>query len=271
MNLEELNEIGQEALDIARKTILGYYDKGLAVEYKGDSSPVTIADKQAEEDLRVFLSSKMECGFIGEEWGANDLDRDYVWIMDPIDGTKSFIRQVPLFGTLLALYYKGEPVWGAIDMSALGKRAWAAKGKGAWVEDSLTGSKKCAQVSKVREPSKSCLLTGTVNTFGDLGYEFQFDSLRKQFGLYRGWGDCFGYFQVLTGKAEVMCDPVVSIWDIGPMSILFSEAGGQFSDIHGRSLKEMIPSLKDWKFGADSFTGLATNGLWHKKSVVTMK
>ncbi len=259
--LREITRIGHQALDIARKNILSYYDNEVQVEYKGDATPVTVADRDTEIKLRQFLSEAMDTGFVGEEWGCENLTKDWVWIMDPIDGTKSFIRQVPLFGTLLGAYYKGIPVWGAIDMSALQKRVWAAKGMGAYLEG------KPVRVSSHFKAENSCLLTGTVNTFELKNQGFAFHQLRRQFGLYRGWGDCFGYFQVLTGKAEVMCDPVVSLWDIGPLPILFEEAGGRFTDLKGRCFADLIPDLSQWQCVSDSFTALGTNALWHKKSL----
>lgn len=263
--MKDLQKIAFEATDLARKVILDYYASTVEVEYKGDQSPVTIADKKAEEVMREFFRKEMpECGLIGEEHGIEDADAEYVWIMDPIDGTKSFIHKVPLFGTLLALYHKGEPLMGLIDMSALGpqgSRLHAFKGEGCFLDQVP------CRVSQVSRMEEACILSGTVNSFENLGREEQFKKLRHQGRLYRGWGDAFGYYQVACGRAEMMVDPVVSLWDVAPMPVIFAEAGGQFTDLTGglslvESLKKGIQS-----YATDDRTGLASNGLLHPQAL----
>ncbi len=177
IEMKQIDELGQEALKIARKTILSYYGSDVGVEWKADATPVTIADQLSEELMRKFLAKEMNCGFIGEELGIESLDRDYTWVLDPIDGTKSFVRDVPLFGTLLACLYKGEPIWGAIDIHAQQKRLTASKGGGCHLNGRLIS------VSQESKNEKSCLLTGTVNTFEEMGQAHNFHTLRKDFGL----------------------------------------------------------------------------------------
>ena len=259
MNIHEIDALGKQALKIARKTILSYYGSEVGVQYKADATPVTIADQLAEEHMREFFSKEMDCGFVGEEHGSKDLKKEYVWVMDPIDGTKSFVREVPLFGSMVACLKNGEPIWGSIDIHAQNKQVIAGKGLGC----KMNGAP--VKVSQNSSKSQSCLLTGTVNTFSSFGMEFQLDRLRKDFGLYRGWGDCFGYFQVLTGKAEAMVDPVVSLWDIAPLPILFEEAGGKFSNLKGQNFEEMLGDITEWNFASDEFTGVGSNGHWHNK------
>lgn len=263
--MKEIQQIAFEATDRARKVILDYYSQTVEVEYKGDQSPVTIADKKAEEVMREFFNREMPgCGLIGEEHGIENISADWVWIMDPIDGTKSFIHKVPLFGTLLALYHKGEPVLGLIDMSALGangSRLHAIKEQGCYVD-----GQRCS-VSSVERMDEACVLSGTVNSFETLNRADQFKNLRHQSRLYRGWGDAFGYYQVACGRAEIMVDPVVSLWDVAPMPVIFAEAGGKFTDICGGL--SLVESLQKGiiSYETDDRTGLASNGHLHSNAL----
>lgn len=247
------------AADEARAEILRHWKGHLQVEFKADNTPVTAADKGAEEKIRAFLRARdPSFGFVGEEFGREKGKNGIVWVMDPIDGTKSFVRQVPLFGTLLAAFRDGKPVVGLIDLPALGRRVWASRGAGAFLDGERVS------VSKTADPAQGCLLAGTVNTFETAGLGKQFHALRREFGLYRGWGDCFGYFQVACGFAEAMIDPVVSIWDVAPFEVLFSEAGGRFSDLKGTlNMLETVDS--DAPLKSDDCTACASNGLVHDR------
>jgi histidinol-phosphatase len=263
--IQEITRIAHEGLDRARKLIQEYYSQNLQVEFKADKSPVTIADQKAEELLReFFLKETPGCGLIGEEHGIENPGADLVWIMDPIDGTKSFIRRAPLFGTLLACYHKGQPLLGAIDMTVLipgGSRMIAAAGQGCWLDGERVG------VSAVASFEEACILSGTVNTFEQMDQGAAFAKLRENALLYRGWGDAFGYYQVACGRAEVMVDPIVSVWDVAPMPVIFAEAGGQFSDLQGTL--SLVDSIRSGVIShkSDDRTGLATNGLLHQASL----
>ena len=261
--LQNLEEIAKQGLSLAREYILSHFQNhNLSVEWKADATPVTIADKGAEEKMREFFSKELPgCGFVGEEFGFTDgsgENGDLFWIMDPIDGTKSFIHGVPLFGTLLSLQRKtgensSESLFGAIDMCALNSQISALKGQGAF----LDGKK--IEVSSTQALDSSLVLSGTLNTMEDLGYGEQFKNLRHSSRLYRGWGDCYGYYLVATGRAEVMVDPVVSSWDIAPMSLIFEESGGKFSTIRGE--EELFFLSGDMT--PDKYTGVASNGILH--------
>jgi myo-inositol-1(or 4)-monophosphatase len=243
-----------KAGNIAQTEILKHWQSSLAVEWKADATPVTIADKKAEELIREFAQKETpEFGFIGEEFGVENIDAEYKWVLDPIDGTKSFIYGVPLFGTLIAILKNGIPVAGLIQLPALNSKIWATQGGGAF----LDGKK--IQVSNVSELSDSLILSGTLNTMESKGYGEWFAGIRKKAKLYRGWGDCYGYYLVAAGKAEVMADPVVSLWDIAPYPVIFSEAGGHFSTISGETTLfkengEPIHSIYE------GYTAIATNG-----------
>ena len=227
--IANLLEIAERAAKAAERVILSNFESDLSVEWKPDNTPVTIADKGAEEALRkVFSAETPDFGVIGEEFGVENPDAEYRWIFDPIDGTKSFIRGVPFFGTLIGLYRKGEPLAGVVNLPALRHILVAGKGCGAFVDG------KRARVSNV--PLREGLaLSGTVNTFDSEGKTAFFERYRKSAALYRGWGDCYGYFLVATGRAEAMVDPVVSLWDIAAFPTIFSEAGGKFSSLDGET------------------------------------
>ncbi|MDR1830755.1 MAG: hypothetical protein LBQ76_08310, partial [Candidatus Fibromonas sp.] len=165
---------------------------------------------------------------IGEEFGQENPGAQYQWVLDPIDGTKSFIYGVPLFGTLIAILKKGAAVAGLIQLPALNSKIWATAGGGAFADEG-----KPIKVSDVGELKNSLVLSSTINTMENKGYGRWFEGIRKNARLYRGWGDCFGYYLVACGKAEIMADPVVSLWDIAPYPLIFAEAGGSFSTLKG--------------------------------------
>lgn len=221
--LSELLSIARRAAEVARDVIMPLYESALTVELKADRTPVTIADRGAEEALHAFLGR--ECpghGILGEEFGETAGDGRYRWILDPIDGTKSFIHHVPLFGTLIALERNGVPVVGVIACHAVGETISAAKGEGAWlngvqVRVSGTASIDAATVS----------MTSASRMFG--GHPKTFAELTERSGLMRGWGDCYGYLMVAAGRADVMLDPEMSIWDAAALYPVITEAGGRMT------------------------------------------
>lgn len=255
----ELLKIAERAAKNAERVILSHFESDLSVEWKPDNTPVTIADRGAEEELRkVFLAETPEFGLVGEEFGIERPDAEYKWIFDPIDGTKSFIRGVPLFGTLVGLYRKDEPLVGVINLPALRHTLVAGKGFGAFVDG------KGAHVSATKI-SDGLALSGTVNTFESEGRAEFFDRYRKSAALYRGWGDCYGYFLVATGRAEAMADPVVSLWDIAAFPAIFAEAGGRFSTLDGET-RLFDADGKPLRKIHEGYSALATNGFDFKNS-----
>ena len=230
MDNQELLKIALEASALAESEILKIYTSDYSVEWKPDSTPVTIADKKAEEVMREFFQKETPgFGIIGEEFGIESQEAEYQWILDPIDGTKSFIHGVPLFGTLIALYKKGKPLVSIIRLPALHSTLYASEGAGAF----LDGNQIFAY--KETELSKALVLSGTLNTMEDKGYGKPFESLRRSARLYRGWGDCYGYYLVAAGRADIMIDPVVSLWDIAPFPLIFKETGGFFGTFSGET------------------------------------
>jgi myo-inositol-1(or 4)-monophosphatase len=258
---QELLRIALKVADLAQENILKYFQSDVGIEWKADKTPVTIADKSTEEIARNFwMKETPGFGVIGEEFGIESPDAEYQWVIDPIDGTKSFIHGVPLFGTLIALYKKNVPVCSVIRIPAMNTAVWAVNDGGAFLDG------RPVRCSCTEQLSDALVLSGTVNTMETKGYGEGFTKLRRSAKLYRGWGDCYGYYLVAAGRAEVMTDPVVSLWDIAPFPLLFQEAGGKFSTIDGKT--EL--------FGADGkpvapiyegFTAVATNGALHKETL----
>ena len=260
----ELLQIALKTAELAQANILKYFQNDVGVEWKADNTPVTIADKGTEEIARNFWAKETPgFGVIGEEFGIESPDAEYQWVIDPIDGTKSFIHGVPLFGTLIALYRKNVPVCSVIRIPAMNTAVWAVNGGGAFLDGRPV---RCSKIENIKD---ALVLSGTVNTMEDKGFGEGFTKLRRSARLHRGWGDCYGYYLVAAGRAEVMVDPVVSLWDIAPFPLLFAEAGGKFSTIDGK------PDLfdADGKPTApiyEGFTAVATNGLLHDAALKTL-
>jgi histidinol phosphatase-like enzyme (inositol monophosphatase family) len=229
------------AVEIARAAgdlTLEYFQRGdLQVDRKADQSPVTIADRRAEELLRGRIADRFSGdGIIGEEFGEASGTSGYQWILDPIDGTKSFIHGVPLYTTLVAVLRDGEPVIGVIHAPAIAETVYAGKGSGCWQIGGDDARPKAARVSSVERLSESLFLTteiGSFTTHRKQDARGVFWKLQDEARLVRTWGDGYGYLLVATGRAEVMIDPVVNIWDAAPLQTVVEEAGGTFTDWQG--------------------------------------
>ena len=261
----ELLKIALKTAELAEENILKFYQNDVGVEWKADKTPVTIADKGTEELAREFWAKETPgFGVIGEEFGIESPDAEYQWVIDPIDGTKSFIHGVPLFGTLIGLYHKNVPIASVIRLPAMKSAVWAVNGGGAFLDG------REVRASKVSQLSDALVLSGTVNTMEDKGFGEGFTKLRRSARLHRGWGDCYGYYLVAAGRAEIMVDPVVSLWDIAPFPLLMKEAGGKFSTIDGKT--ELFDANgKPTAPIYEGFTSIATNGLLHDLALDCLK
>ena len=261
----ELLKIALKTAELAEENILKFYQNDVGVEWKADKTPVTIADKETEEIARKFWAKETPgFGVIGEEFGIESPDAEYQWVIDPIDGTKSFIHGVPLFGTLIGLWHKNVPVASVIRLPAMKSAVWAVNGGGAFLDGHEV------RASKVSLLSDALVLSGTVNTMEDKGFGEGFTKLRRSARLHRGWGDCYGYYLVAAGRAEIMVDPVVSMWDIAPFPLLMKEAGGKFSTIDGKTElfdANGMPTAPIY----EGFTSIATNGLLHDVALECLK
>lgn len=203
-----------------------FFATNLVVDTKADGSPVTIADRSAEQLAREWIAQRFPSdGIVGEEFGTDQTSATRRWIIDPIDGTKSFVRGVPLWGTLIAVAEANEVIAGAAYFPALGDIIVAGRGEGCWWNDN-----KCS-VSTVSEMAAAAVLgSGFID---DGPHADRWAQLIRQAALFRTWGDCYGYFLVATGRAEVMVDPVVSEWDIAAFLPIIEEAGGVITDWTG--------------------------------------
>ena len=227
----ELNELLQFAVEIGRgagEITLDYFRKDPATETKFDGSYVTIADRHAESYLREEIGKRYpDDGVLGEEELEQRGLSGRRWIVDPIDGTFSFVHGVPFYGVLIALEIEGEPVLGVVNMPALGEIVYAAKGEGCF----LNGEP--AMVSSTSKLKDALLLSTDFTTCSQYGFGDAAESLQKGAKASRTWGDCYGYVLVATGRADVMLDPVMNLWDCAPLLPIMEEAGGTFTDWHG--------------------------------------
>lgn len=227
LTLKSLVDFAVDAAYHAGRITLGYFQAGVAHEKKADASPVTIADRSAEKYLREHIARWYpDDALLGEEFGEQSGSSGRRWIIDPIDGTKSFICGVPLYSCLIALTENDEPVLGVAHFPALGEMLYAGRGLGAYVNG------RRARVSEVDDLSEAVLLFSEVGGY-DEHKQAAFEALVERTYIRRTWGDAYGYLLVATGRAEIMLDPWMSVWDCGPLGVIMEEAGGTFTDWNG--------------------------------------
>jgi len=244
--LGALLDFAVEAAWLAGRITLRWFQAGVAAERKPDGSPVTPADREAEAFLRERIERfHPRDGLLGEEFGARRPRARRRWILDPIDGTKSFIHGVPLYGTLVGVEHQGRPLLGVIYAPAVDECVYAAVGQGAWYVHAGKPPRP-ARVSDV-PLDQGLFLTSEVANFERIGRRSVYDRIQAAARLTRSWGDAFGYLMVVTGRAEVMIDPVANVWDLAPLLPILEEAGGKFTDWQGR------PTIHGGQ-------GIATNG-----------
>lgn len=228
--MSELNELKKFCSDLASVSagiIKHYFRTGIAAESKADNTPVTIADKKAEEAMREMIIKHFpEHGIIGEEFGETNKDADYKWILDPIDGTKSFICGAYSFGTLIGLLKNDQPILGVYNHPIL--------------NDFLIGDNSITTINGISTTVRNCvnLNEAVLLTTDHLNIEkyqdrSRFDELIKKIKLYRNWGDCYGYYLLATGYADIMIDPVMAQWDLLPLIPIIKGAGGIITDYQG--------------------------------------
>lgn len=222
----------QFAIDTAIKagrSTLAHFQVGTAVDLKADSSPITIADRNAERIIRESIENVFpDEGILGEEEGETG-GQDDRWVVDPIDGTKSFISGVPLYATLLAFEKAGEVEIGVCYFPALNELVYAEKGKGAF-----WNGRPC-RVSDRETLDGAVIASGSTTSMGKYGRLDGFLRVEKRALASRTWGDAYGHTLVATGRVDAMIDPIVAHWDIAAMSIIVREAGGTFTDFQGNS------------------------------------
>jgi histidinol phosphatase-like enzyme (inositol monophosphatase family) len=228
VHLDEMLDFAIGAARDAGRITLEYFQTDLTIKTKADCSPVTMADLRAEERLRQLIASKYpDHDITGEEYGETTTSSQYRWILDPIDGTQSFVRGVALYGVLVGLEHNGEPVLGVADFPALGETVYAARGMGCY------SNARRVRVSEVSDLAQALLLMTDVPALYQHGRAQAYERLSRKVRLERTWGDCYGHILVATGRAEVMLDPVMNVWDCAPLLPIVQEAGGSFTDWNG--------------------------------------
>ncbi|MDZ4852590.1 MAG: histidinol-phosphatase [Pirellulaceae bacterium] len=246
------------AVAAGQSTLRYFRTSGFQVERKSDKSPVTIADKEAEQLMRRELEVAFpNDAILGEEFGEVGGDSEYRWIVDPIDGTKSFISGVPLYSTLVGVTRNGKPSIGVIYIpgldeiivAATGHGAWYAQGESQWIR---------ARVSQQSDLGEGLFVTSQVDTFDRRDARAGFDRVVNAAYVTRTWGDGYGYLLVATGRAEVMVDPIVNPWDVAAVMPVIEEAGGRFTDWDG------IATIQ-------TGNGVGSNGHVHEQVLAMLK
>ena len=219
-----MTELARESGDFIRPL---YRQPSVAVELKADASPVTIADRGAEQLLRARINARYPGhGIIGEEFGTERGDAEFVWVLDPVDGTKSFITGVPLWGTLIALLHQGQPVLGCIHQPVL-DQLMLGDGR----ETTLNGrAVRCRATTRLEEAT---LLTSDPLNPAKYQPRSNYPALEQRARLVRTWGDCYGYLLVASGWADICIDPVMNPWDIAAVVPIIRGAGGTITDWQG--------------------------------------
>ncbi len=231
LNLEPYLTFAKQLAYRAGRITLSYYNKGIQHDLKSDATPVTAADRAAEQ----FIRGEIERAYpghaiVGEEFGETaGSGNPFCWIVDPIDGTKSFMKAVPLYSVLIALEIEGVSRVGVVCFPALDEMLYAADGLGAWWNNQR------AHVSKVSKLKEAVFCYTSWSGFRTKKKLKLFERLHKECFYGRGWSDAYGYLLVATGRAEMFFDPGIKIWDVGPFPPIFREAGGYFGSWDGKA------------------------------------
>jgi histidinol phosphatase-like enzyme (inositol monophosphatase family) len=227
--LEELRDFAVRLAREAGEITLKYFRQSPLTEKKADGSFVTVADREAESFRRRAISSRFpNDGILGEEAGEHQGSSGRRWIVDPIDGTFSFVHGVPLYGVLIALEIDGEPVVGVINIPALNEIIYAAHGLGCFSKGERV------RVSSTATLAEALLLSTDFGVCEQFGFGAAAEALQGRVKARRTWGDCYGHVLVATGRADVMLDPVMNAWDCAALAPIVEEAGGTFTDWHGQ-------------------------------------
>ena len=225
--LSDLLDVATEAARAGGRSTLAFFNASTAVEWKADGTPLTAADREAEAVMRRIIAGAFPThGILGEEEGETPGTAPYRWIVDPLDGTRTFVRGVPLYGTLVGVEVRDEPVVGALYLPALDEMIAAARGEG------CTWNGRPCRVSATARLDQSLLVVTDERAARARSGAYERLAARTQ--LQRTWADCYGYALVATGRAEVALDPVMNVWDCAALLPIVEEAGGRFTDWQGR-------------------------------------
>lgn len=226
----------------------------LVVDAKPDLTPVSDADLAVERAARALLATQRPGdAVLGEEFGGSTQPTGRQWVIDPIDGTKNFVRGVPVWATLVALLQDGIPVVGVVSAPALGRRWWAAEGQGAWRTAGGAEPQRIS-VSKVGDLASASLSFSSLSGWADRGLRERFIELTDEVWRVRAYGDFFSYCLLAEGAVDIAAEPEVSLWDLAALDIVVREAGGAFTSLNGTS-------------GPHGGDAIASNGLLHKQAL----
>ena len=256
--MQELIDFATELAQASGRLILDYYEQALRgagpeVIQKADATPVTVADRQAEALMRSMIEQRHpEHEVLGEEGGSSGPQgAARQWVLDPIDGTKSFVHGVPLFGTLIALLEEGRPVLGVIHLPATGELMIGAKGRGTTVNGRPVHVRGTARLEEA-----TFAFTDSARIHR-MGMTEGFLELQRRVRIVRGWGDCYGHFLVAAGRVDIMMDPLLSVWDVAALKPCVEGAGGRLTEIGGAD-----PPLGS--------SALSTNGHLHAATLAVL-
>ena len=242
----EFLKVALEAAKNAEEVITAYYTDDMQVELKEDETPVTLADRGAEKVIRETIKQAFpDHGFLGEEYGVEEGDSPYVWIIDPIDATKNYIRKIPIFGTQIALMKDEELILGVSNAPLLNELLYAEAGNGAF----LNG--KPIQVSDVAHPKDAMVCHGGLKWFVEKGTFSGVYNLINDVARTRGFGDFYMYHLLASARVDAVVEAAISVWDIAAATVIVREAGGKVTDIQGQAITKDTDSL------------IATNGVLH--------
>lgn len=244
-HMKELLVVALQAARSARELILSYYNGNFDIEIKSDQTPVTIADRGAEQIIRKTINSAFPAhGIFGEEYGAESKDTEYLWLVDPIDGTKSFVKRYGMFSTQIALMHNRELILGVSCAPAMDELVWATRGGGAF---NTEGQLRISQVETIDQASIS---TGNIQS---LAASKQWPALGRvlaRTNRTRGYGDYYHYHRLAAGQLDAVIESDVNILDIAALYVIVTEAGGLFTDLDGltpgldtRSVLAATPAL----------------------------
>jgi len=250
-SLNDLLSVAMDAAYLGGRRALAYFNTSVSVEMKRDRTPVTQADRECEQIVRDRIARSFPThAILGEEGGSSDGDPDYRWIIDPIDGTKTFICGVPFFGVLIGVEVRKKPSVGVVYLPALDEMLAAADGLG------CSWNGRPARVSGISRLDEAALMMTDVGMMMQRGNAYSRLSSATRF--HRTWGDCYGYVLVATGRAEAMLDPEMKPWDCAPLLPILEQAGGRFSNWNGERTI----------WGPDA---VASNGILHEQLLAMIR
>lgn len=221
----------RDAAQAAAEVLRYYWRRGVEVELKSDDTPVTVADREAELAIREILQQALpEASIYGEEFGLDEGEHEWLWMVDPLDGTKSFVRRTPFFSTQIALMHRGELMLGVSSAPIYGETMWASVGGGSWFEGERV------HVADTTELAKASLSTGNIKTLtGDARWA-AWGAMIRDSNRIRGYGDFCHYHLLARGSLDLVVESDVSILDVAALAVIVREAGGVFTDLHGEPL-----------------------------------